>query len=351
MVFPKQDFNKASVKDANINKGLLVDFFNKIDEEKLNIHSMLLLKDGSRVFRASAYDYDEDTKDNVFSVSKSFTSVAIGILQDLKLINLDDYVLFYFSEEVEDYLPGYEKLRIRQLLSMATGQERDAYHELTPADNFFEMFFNIPLIHEPGEKFMYNSFAAFMLSAIVTKVTGRSMNDFLNEYLYSHIGMEKPIWEQVGNINFGATGLEISANDMARFGLLLLNDGNWDGKQIISKEYLGLATSKQILTDSVVFQYDYDHYGYGYQLWLNSFGDYRAAGAFQQYIIINKEYNLVFAIKSFEERNLLNYFEKYILAAAKEGWNYCDYSLRDYTRRFKINSQETIENERDTRVG
>jgi len=234
---------------------------------------------------------------------------------------------------------------------MATGQERDAYHELTPADNFFEMFFNIPLIHEPGEKFMYNSFAAFMLSAIVTKVTGRSMNDFLNEYLYSHIGMEKPIWEQVGNINFGATGLEISANDMARFGLLLLNDGNWDGKQIISKEYLGLATSKQILTDSVVFQYDYDHYGYGYQLCLNSFGDYRAAGAFQQYIIINKEYNLVFAIKSFEERNLLNYFEKYILAAAKEGWNYCDYSLRDYTRRFKINSQETIENERDTRVG
>jgi len=351
MVFPKQEFNKASVKDANINKGLLVDFFNKIDEDKINIHSMLLLKDGSRVFRASAYDYDEDTKDNVFSVSKSFTSVAIGILYDMKLINLDDYVLFFFNEEVEDYLPGYEKLRIRHLLTMTAGQENDYFRELTPNDNVFEKFFNLPMVTEPGENFMYSNYNTFMLSAIVTKVTGRSLNDFLNEYLYQKIGMEKPEWNQVAGINFGGTGLEISANDMARFGLLLLNDGNWDGEQIVSKEYLDLASSKQVDTKDINFQYDYDHYSYGFQFWLNSFGDYRAAGAYQQYIVINKEYNLVFAIKAYEERNLLDLIEKYILGAAKEGWNYCDYSLRDYTRRFKLNSEEIIIKEQETRIG
>jgi len=122
MVFPKQDFNKASVKDADVNKGLLVDLFNKIDEEKINIHSMLLLKDGSRVFRASAYEYDEDTCDDVYSISKSFTSVAIGILYDMNLIKLDDYVLFYFSNDVKDYLPGYELLKIKHLLTMTVGQ-------------------------------------------------------------------------------------------------------------------------------------------------------------------------------------------------------------------------------------
>jgi len=348
MIFPKQEFNKASVKDANINKGLLVDFFNEIDEKKINVHSMILLKDGQRVFRASAHDFDEDTKENVYSISKSFTSVAIGILTDMNLINLDDYVLFFFREDVEDYLPGYEMLKVKHLLTMSVGQERDIFSDLTPNDNVFEMFFNQKLIHDPGEKFMYNNFASFMLSAIVTKITGRSLNDFLNEYMYSHIGMEKPNWDQVNNVNFGATGLHISANDMARFGLLLLNEGNWNGKQIVSKSYLAAATKLQI--DTMHWDVPYDKYGYGYQFWMNSFGDYRCAGAFQQFIIINKEYNLVFAIKAFEERNVFGLFEKYILKAAKVGWKYCDYSLRDYTRRFKNNSKEIIETEKETRI-
>ncbi|MBN2540333.1 MAG: serine hydrolase, partial [Bacilli bacterium] len=198
---------------------------------------------------------------------------------------------------------------------------------------------------------MYSNFCTLMLSAIVTKITGRSLNDFLNEYLYSVIGIEKPQWNQVHNISFGATGLQISANDMARFGLLLLNDGNWDGTQVVSKEYLDLATNVRIETQSIEFQYDYDKYGYGYQFWMNSFGDFRCAGAWQQYIIINKEYNLVFVIKSYEERDVLSLFENYVLKAAKTGWNYCDYSLRDYTRRFKINSQEIIEKEKEIRFG
>lgn len=350
MVFPKQEFNKASVKDADINKGLLVDLFNKIDEEKMNIHSMVLLKDGSRVFRASAHEYDEDTRDEVFSISKSFLSVGIGILYDLKLITLEDYVLFFFSDDVKEYLPGYEKLKIKHFLSMSAGQEKDIFMELTPNDDVFTLFFNQPLAHEPGEVFKYNNFASLMLSAIVTKVTGRSLNDFLNEYLYQPIGIEKPNWDQVNNVSFGASGLHISANDMARFGLLLLNDGNWDGKQIVSKEYLDLATSLQIETKDMQYPNDHDNYGYGYQFWLNRFGDYRCAGAFNQFIVINKEFNLVFAVKSYEDRSVLQLFEDYILPAAREGWNYCDYSLRDYTRRFKQNSVEIIENEKETRI-
>ncbi|MCK5732356.1 MAG: serine hydrolase, partial [Tenericutes bacterium] len=106
MVFPKSEFQKASVKEADLSKGLLADMFDEIEEKKLNIHSMMLLKDGNRVFRAGAYDHDETTIENVYSVAKAFTSVAIGILSDMNLINLDDYVLFFFSKEVTEYLPG-----------------------------------------------------------------------------------------------------------------------------------------------------------------------------------------------------------------------------------------------------
>lgn len=344
MVFPKQEFNKASVKDANINKGLLVDFFNKIDEEKFNIHSMVLLKDGSRVFRASAYSYDEDTRDEVWSTSKSFLSVAIGILIDQGLVHLDDPILFFFSKQVKNYLPEYENVKVRHLLTMSVGQERDVFDELDEKQIDFERFFNIPLIHEPGKVFMYNNGASFILSAIVTMVTGQSLNDFLDTHVYQKIGIAKPQWLEACGISYGAMGLQASANDMARFGLLLLNDGQWDGEQIISKDYLDMATSKQIKTQDNEFEFDYDHYGYGFQFWVNSFGDYRAAGWKQQYIIVNKEYGLVFAIKSDEARDVLTLYQNYILEAAKTGWNYCDYSLRDYTRRFKANSEKIIKN-------
>lgn len=347
MIFPKHEFNKASVKDADMHKGLLVDMFNVIDEEQYNIHNLMLLKSGSRVFRASAEGFDEDTKEEVYSVSKSFTSVAIGILSDMNLLNIDDYVLFYFKNDIDQYSPGYEKLQIRHLLTMSVGQETDVFSSLTPKDNFFESFFNQPLIHNPGEVFMYSNIASFMLSAIVTKVTGRSMNDFLHEYLYSKIGIEKPHWNQVGNINFGATGLHISANDMARFGLLLLNDGNWDGIQIVSKAYLDQATTKQIDTKNVLNEFG--KYGYGFQFWMNRFGDYRAAGMYSQFIFINKEHELVFVAKSYDDRYMGDLFSDYIIPACKEGWRYCDYSLRDYTRRFKINSVPRIEKERETR--
>lgn len=345
MNFPKAEFNKASVKDANLNKGLLADLFNEIEDQKLNVHSMVLLREGSRVFRASAHDYTEDTRDEVYSISKSFTSLAIGILIDMNLLTLEDFVLFFFQKDVKNYLPAYEKLQVKHLLSMTVGQENDIFPGLTPSDNFFELFFNQPIVNEIGTKFFYNNMATFMLSAIVTKVTGKSLNDFLDTYLYSKIGIEKPQWKQVDNINFGATGLEISANDMAKFGLLLLNDGMWDGEKIVSKEYLDLATKLQVETPNG-FNSD-ELYGYGYHFWLNRFGDFRAVGFKGQLIIINKKYNLVFACKSADERSLVYLFEKYILEATKLGWEVCDYSLRDFIRKFKSNSTDLIMKEKE----
>lgn len=341
MIFPKEDFNKKSCKEANINKGLLVDMFNKIEEEKYNIHSMMLLDEGSKVFEAYAHDFNPDSKNNVYSVSKSFLSVAIGILIDLKLMNLDNQVLFYFSEEVKNYLPEYEKLRVKHLLTMTVGQNSDQFVNLTPVDNPYEVFFNQPIVNEPGSIFMYNNFASFMLSAIVTKVTGKSLNDFLNEYLYKKIGMEKPIWDGINDISFGCTGLNISLQDMARFGLLILNDGLWENEVVVSKEYLDDALAKHVPEPGTPMSY-------GYHFWITKFQ--MAAGYLRQYIIIDKRYNLVFAMQACETRDLLGLYVNYIVKAKEKGWEYCDYSLRDFIRKFRYNSIPLIEKEKQERI-
>lgn len=342
MIFPKQEFNKVSCKEANINKGILVDMFDKIEKEKYNIHSMLLLHQGSKVFDAYADGFDEFRRENTYSISKSFTSLAIGILIDLKLISLEDYVLFFFNEEVKDYLPGYEELKIKHLLTMTVGQLEDVFRNLTIETEPFSTFFNVELSDKPGTKFMYNNFSSFILSAIVTKVTGKSLNDFLNEYLYKIISMEKPSWDAINDYSFGCTGLNISVNDMARFGHLILNDGLWEDKQVVSKSYLEDAAKPHIKDENSKFFY-------GYHFWVGE--DLMAAGMYKQYIIINKKYNLVFAMQAYEEKDVLGLFYNYILKAMDLGWKDCGYSLRDYTRRFQINSRQLIEKEKVERYG
>ncbi|MFA7076210.1 MAG: serine hydrolase domain-containing protein [Candidatus Izemoplasmatales bacterium] len=341
MIFPKLEFGKKSCKDAGVNKGLLVDMFNKIEEEKYNIHSMMLVHEGEKVFEAYAHDFGIESSSNVYSVSKSFTSIAIGILVDMNLINIDNFVLFYFNDEIKNYLPEYEKLRIRHLLTMTVGQESNQFSNITPQSNPFEMFFNIPIVNEIGSTFLYNNFASFILSAIVTKVTGKSMNDFLNEYLYKKIGIQKPSWSGINNYNFGYSGLNITLQDMSRFGHLILNDGVWNDEVIVSKKYLDQALTKQII-DSGTSR------NYGYHFWVSKF--IMAAGKYNQYIIIDKRYNIVFSIQAYDEREILGLYNNYIAKAFDKGWEYCEYSLRDFVRKFRYNSIPIIEKEKEERV-
>jgi len=342
MVFPKDDFNKKSCKDANINKGIIVDMFNRIEEEKYNIHSMILLHEGSKVFETYAHDFNIETRKNVYSVSKSFTSIAIGILLDKSLINLENFVLFYFTDEVKSYLPEYESLKVKHLLTMTVGQETDEFHNITPTKNPFEMFFNIPLKNKPGETFFYSNFSSFILSAIVTKITGKPLNDFLDEHLYKVIGIKKPVWKNINDYNFGATGLELSLRDMVKFGHLILNDGVWDEKRVVSKEYLDLALDKHIKDPNLPLYY-------GFHFWISQYSF--AAGLFKQYIVIDKRYNLIFAMQAYEEREILGLYNNYIVKAIEKGWEYCDYSLRDFIRKFEYNSIPIIEKEKEVRYG
>jgi CubicO group peptidase (beta-lactamase class C family) len=341
MVFPKSEFNKKSCRDANINKQLLAEMFERIEKEKYNIHSMILLHEGSLVFNAYAHNFSENTTSNVYSVSKSFLSVAIGILVDLKLLDLDNPVLFYFTQDIDSYLPEYEELKISHLLTMTVGQEKDEFIDIDPNCNPFKKFFNIPLKNKPGEAFLYNNFASFILSVIVTKVTGKSVNDFLNEKLYKIIQIEKPFWDGYKQYSLGCTGLRITLNDMVRFGHLILNDGKWEDSQIVSKEYLDKATDKHVAEPSSPLFY-------GYHFWVGKF--VMAAGLYKQYVVVDKRYNIVFAMQAYEEREVIEIYYNYIVKAMERGWEISNISLREYVRNFQINSQKLIEKELNERT-
>ncbi|MDD3122566.1 MAG: serine hydrolase [Candidatus Izemoplasmatales bacterium] len=347
MVFPHKEFEKTSCRDANVEKGYLADMFDFIEREHLNIHSMILVKDGAKVFDAYAEGYEPFHNEEVYSISKSFTSIAIGICQDKKLLHLDDKVINYFMDELTTFLPSYETLTIRHLLTMSVGHDQDFSNDLTENDNPFDRFFNSPLVYEPGTHFLYNNFASFILSAVVTKVTGKSCNDFLDEEMYQEIGIAKPVWDSVKGYSMGAYGIKINTIDLAKFGVLLLNNGKWRDKQIVSAEYINEATQNHIST--ATNDNPRDKFGYGYQFWMNDFGDYRAAGWLKQYVVINKEYNVVFVTQAFEERELLVLFSDYILPALQKGWIYDSLSLREYIRKFRENSKPIIENEKQTR--
>ncbi|MFP4477997.1 MAG: serine hydrolase domain-containing protein [Candidatus Izemoplasmatales bacterium] len=346
MVFPKKEFNKISCKEADVSKAHLLDMFEKIIDEDYNIHQMILLHEGSKVFKVAA-DGFEDKKENVYSVSKSFTSIAIGILIDQKILSLDDYVLFYFANDLKKYDKGYEKLKLKHLLTMTVGQKKDRFIGLTPQHDPIEIFFNTELAHEPGEVFLYSNYASFMLSAIVTKVTNMTLNEFLKKHVYDVIGIENVEWPEFSGYSFGGTGIKLSVTDMARFGLLLLNDGLWEDKQIVSKAYLDEATKKQVDTSDESFKLN--RFGYGYQFWINEFGDYKAAGLYNQLIIINKKEKIVFACTAYEERPVTSFFSEYILPGFEKGWNQTNLTLRDGLRKFKDNMVDLIKEEEKER--
>ncbi len=347
MNFPHSDFEKASCRDANVEKGLLVDLFDKIKDDRLDIHSIVFVKDGNKVFDAYAKGFGPGVAEETYSCSKSFTSIAIGILADRGMLSLDDRILKYFPE-IRNHLPAYGQMTIRHLLTMTTGHREWAYETLLEAKDPIQACFQIPVVDEPGTKFFYDNVASYLLSAITTKLTGMALNDFLEIPLWNKLEIAKPVWKTVGGYTAGATGLRLDAISLAKFGHLLLNDGVWRGERIVSAGYVREATSFQVPT--VDAGGPRDRYGYGFQFWINDFGDFRLAGMYKQYVVVNREYKFVFAIQGYEERELLDLVSSYILPSCRKGWLYDNFTLRNYIARFHEESVSILEKEKQNRV-
>lgn len=275
-------------------------FLEAIKASRQEFHSLMILRHGNVVTEGWWAPYSSEHRQQLYSLSKSFTGTAIGLAVSEGLLTVDDPVIKFFP----DYLPAevsdnLAALKVRHLLSMSVGHGKDSILllEASPAGVPWEKtFLSLPVVFKPGSQFMYNSGASFMLSAIIKKVTGKTAQEYLKPRLYDPLAIQNTTWgENWEGINMGASHLRMPTEDIAKFGQLYLQNGVWQGRQIISKDWVSQASSKQMENGKNDSSWGY---GYGFQFWLNPPGGFRADGAFGQYSMILPELDAVVAITS-----------------------------------------------------
>lgn len=291
---------QATPESLGISSQAILDFINAAEKERPNdLHSFFILRHGKEVASGWWNPYESETAHMLYSLSKSFTSTAIGIAQEEGLLSIDDPVISFFPDETPDSISqNLKAMRIRDLLKMNSGhnQEPMAATVQNP-ESWVKGFLSAEVEHKPGTHFVYNSMATFMLSAIITKVTGERLRDYLMPRLFEPLEIEKPKWEQnINGIDFGGWGLYLRTEEIAKFGQLLLQKGKWNGVQLVPEAWVEEATSFQTSNGSNPNS-DWEQ-GYGYQFWMCRHGAYRGDGAFGQYCIVMPEQDAVLAITS-----------------------------------------------------
>ncbi len=293
-------FPKSTPEAEGVSSSQISNFIDAANSSGLEFHSLMILKNGKKIAEGWWSPYGPNLKHTMYSVSKSFTATAIGLLQEEGKINVKDKVISFFPDKLpENVSENLSKLSIHHLLTMSVGMAKEPGLSMV-GDDWVKGFLASTYDYEPGSRFLYNSAATYMLSAIVQKVTGQKLIDYLKPRLFDPLGIKGMDWESDPmGINVGGWGLRIKTEDMAKFGQLFLQKGLWNGKQIVPQSWIAEATKAQIFQNpSKTENRNEWEQGYGYQMWRGSHNHYRADGAFGQYIIQLADQNAVIVITS-----------------------------------------------------
>lgn len=263
---------------------------------EVELHSLMIVRHGHVVHERWWPPYTAAAPHLVYSLSKSFTSTALGFAVAEGLVDLDATVLSYFPEfdaAVTD--ERSRALRVRHLAAMASGHNDDTAEAALKAGDG-DMVLGLLLLppdHEPGSVFAYNQPCTYTLSAIIQRVGGSSLTEFLRPRLFEPLGLTRYGWQTdpLGR-ELGFSGLHVPTEAIAKLGLLYLREGMWEGRRLLSAEWVAEATRAHVPTNRP--QPDWDQ-GYGFQFWRGRHG-YRGDGAFGQFMVILPEVDAVVAI-------------------------------------------------------
>ncbi|MCC6612397.1 MAG: serine hydrolase [Anaerolineae bacterium] len=291
----RQVLQRASPESQGIASHAILQFIEALERQHPEIHSVMLLRHGSVIAEGWWSPYAAEHPHMLFSLSKSFTSTAVGLALAEGRFSIDDPVLAFFPQdaptEPNDMLAA---MRVRHLLSMTTGHAIDAWSQMDrqPDANWIKRFFSVPVEHPPGTHFLYNTGASYMLAAIVQQVTGMKLVDYLAPRLFQPLGITNATWqESPQGIALGGIGLSMTTEDVARFGQLYLQLGLWQGEQILPETWVEAATAAQGPA-SEGGQSDWFQ-GYGYQFWRCRHGAFRGDGVFGQFCVVMPDQDAV----------------------------------------------------------
>ncbi|WP_321438093.1 serine hydrolase [uncultured Bacteroides sp.] len=276
-------------------------FIESIEKSNMELHSFMLLRHGRVVAEGWWNPYLPDMRHIMYSVSKTYTSTAVGFAIAEKRLSLDDKVVSFFPEyNVYPENSFVKNLIVRNLLTMSAGEEPFTDFRLRDAD-WVKAFLCADQNPLKANKFTYNSYAAYMMSAILQRVTGSTLLDYLQPRLFDPLQMKDIASEQSpAGIVCGGWGMSIRTADMAKLGQLYLQKGKWNGKQLLPAGWIEEATKVQIengtgLTDAEKAKSDWAQ-GYGYYVWHCRHNAYRADGSYGQYIIVMPDQDAVLAV-------------------------------------------------------
>ncbi|MCF7975346.1 MAG: beta-lactamase family protein [Phycisphaerae bacterium] len=324
---PAATLPRSTPEAQGVSSTGLLRFLEAVDQSDHELHSVMVLRHGQVIAEGWWHPYRADLPHTLYSTSKSFTATAVGFAVSEKRITVDDKVVTFFPDDLPDTVsPNLSELRIRDLLTMSVGHDKDPTGPVSSQEHWIKAFLATPIVHKPGTQFVYNSVATYMLSAIVQKVTGDTVLDYLTPRLFAPLGIEGVDWEtDPQGINTGGWGLRLKTEDMAKFGQLFLQKGMWQGKQILPAAWIAEATSLKIIqnpdaTESQKASNDWLQ-GYCYQMWRCRHNAYRADGAYGQYIIVMPDQDAVIAItaETNDMQSELNLVWTHLLPAMEPG--------------------------------
>lgn len=261
-------------------------FLNKIQENNICMHSCMMIRNGKVLLEVYWDPIKKDELHRLYSATKSFVSVSIGVLIDRGQISLEDKIITFFPDLIpeEGVHPYIADATIRDLLRMSTPYSHSTYGDPDiHGKNWLESYFTSKPNHPSGTIYNYDSCGSYVLGAIVRRVTGQYFYDFLRDDALAELefakesrcllGPDKEAW--------AGSGILLSLRDFAKFALLLLNKGRWNGKQLITEEYVTAATTKQV-DNNTDGENNPWNCGYGYQFWILKDGAFCMRGAASQ---------------------------------------------------------------------
>lgn len=268
----------------------------ELDDHLDSVHGFVLVRHGHLVAEAEWAPYAVDAPHALYSVSKSFTSTAIGFAVAEGLLSVEDRLVDLFPDEAPaDPDPRLSELRVRHLLTMTTGHTEDSMEAIAAAGeaSWVAAFLALPREVDPGSLFVYDTGASYVLSALVQKLSGERLLDYLTPRLFEPLGITGAAWQQDPHgIDLGGFGLSLTTRDIAAFGQFLLQRGRVGDRQLLPAAWIDTATSA--LVPNAGSTPDWAQ-GYGYQFWRGRHG-YRGDGAFGQFCIVLPEHDAVIAM-------------------------------------------------------
>lgn len=296
---PAWQWQKAAPEDEGVDSAVLNDVHETFDSFPLL--ASVIVRNGFIIDEYYKDGYDENSVFILNSASKSVTSALIGIAVDKGIIESVDVPLSqYFPQILENDNDYWQQITLRHLLTHTSGidmSDTADWYDWRASENWVQYILDCPVTSRPGTRFNYSTGNTHLLSAVLQQASGMTLEEFGKKYLFNPMGMESvSISTDAQGISDGGNGVSMNIYDMAKFGMLYLNGGEWQGEQLVSSDWVNESTT-------VRFERDSGSADYGYQWWVRTFGDdnynaYFAQGHAGQYIFVVPELQLVIAFTS-----------------------------------------------------